>query len=204
MSFGGIGRQILLHVDRTRVSVSQVLQCKANHLLAIASYLVCRHEWYWSPHLTFEKKSKCVFKNVKPFLQAVPFTIHWTTNAWGEHRMPLPSVTFSLGVSHLDRHVFDSYLICLPTPLPHSAWLAWRARKMACFWADPHLKSAAVQLSQVYAEGQIHRVQQLQPLIKLLKGATAFIKKRDITQCTTVSSFPPFVFHTPAARKAGN
>ena len=44
------------------------------------------------------------------------------------------------------------------------------------------LKSTAAQLSQVDAKGQIHRVQPLQPLIKLLKGATAFIKNKDITR----------------------
>lgn len=49
---------------------------------------------------------------------------------------------------------------------------------------------------QVYALGQIHHVQSLQPIIKLLKGAMAFIKRRGFLASSVV--------HAPAAAKEGN
>lgn len=75
-------------------------------------------------------------------------------------------------------------------------------KQTACFHVDLQQSSVAAQLSQVCAWGQIHRVQPPRPLIKLLKGATAFIKSIDITYCATVS--PPFassIFPSPCCNE---
>lgn len=100
-----------------------------------------------------------------------------------------PSISFSLGVCHLDSRAFW-FIPDLPSySSPTFCLIGLEGQVDSMLLSRSSLKSTAAQLSQVYAKGQIHRVQPLQPLIKLLKGATAFIKNRDITQCTILSSF---------------
>lgn len=74
----------------------------------------------------------------------------------------------------------------LDAPACSFAWLAGRVKSTACLWADPHWRSAGLRLGPDLP----------QPIIKLLKGAMAFIKRRGFLASSVV--------HAPAAAEEGN